>query len=269
MRIILALLALSLSLPALAQNRPFTFTFDGVVTGTPRDGAIQFDPNSSDAHPWTNPALPAYPVGNGDALQIVFKGFLPAFETLPNQPADGIYRAAVRGVQTFGDVTVASINSIIVGMIGGSHNSVDAPLFLSGFDIIFNKNTNEYSIDVGPNDGFNMSSFNISSFALPEYELSADGKTVTTNGNTFDGNNESGSFAVGTDNSITFSGSSIGQAGQPGGFQVGRQGTLGVSGKFSLPTYQAPADVPEPDMLILFGMGAAGLAWGRRQRTAA
>jgi PEP-CTERM motif len=278
MRYSVALITLLISSAAVAA--PFSFSFNGTVTGTPDQGAVRFpDTGAGVATPWSSPALPSYPVAIGDSLNVVFSGSLPDFSNPALQKDSqfsSFYRLNVTGpaIGSGGgapDPLAYIINSVVVGTLGGFSDSVQSPS-VGGFNLLYDPSTGASSIDFGADGSFGMGGLK-----LPAYKLSADGTTVTTNGSTYNPITESGAVASATQNSMSFGvfGSAlIAQEGTAN--PAGRQGSLTLSGTYSIPQSSSSTstssggdpggiDVPDPDMLTLFGMGAAGLMWRRRR----
>lgn len=268
-----------LSAPATAQTIPtdrlINVTFSGTVTNGPAQTIQLRQPDGSFA-PYTGP-LPSYPYNTGDAVTVGFTTRVPTssfYDLNPNlRSADGIYRIGVVGPNNNLSATFGLANNLDVsGPITPAPNS-GQPLGTNGLTIVYNANTDSYSLEL-PRDNWIASLFDAPSFfydAVTNQLTSAPSSCYLGSRSGCD-TQGIGGFSIGSTDLTSVSTSAIPiwqpapvNTQQPA--QVGRF-SLGITGSWNLPTFGNPVDVPEPSSLLLFGLGAGIVASRRRKATA-
>lgn len=288
---------IALSSTAHAQTAPeqktITVAYTGIVTDDINNTIRIRQPDGSTV-PYLGP-VPEYPYKKGDTVTLSFSTVVPTAayydKYVGQQSADGIYRIALTSptagaTSPFGVVSNLDVNGPIRTL-----NTPDGPSVVNGVVIVFDSNTDTYSVDFRP-DGTWFSG----SWDGPGFLYNANTGEVISTPSTFyctaiTGCSSSsialgGGFdLIGTANNMTVANaagipiwrddydgmpSPSGEPKQPiGGFF-----NFSVAGGWSIPTQTGSSSstggvtpVPEPDMLILFGTAAAALVW-RRKRAA-
>lgn len=272
------------------QSRPITVTFSGVVTNSATD-TIRIRQSDGTFTNYTGP-LPDFPYRDGEQVSISFNTVVPTaayYDYIGQTAVDGIYRVALVGPNNGTTNPFGQVRS--VSLPGGTRvtDNSGQPFSVGGLSIVYNANSDSYSIDFGAPPAYNQPANGVGVIGL----LDGPGLAYDPVTQTFS-----------RVNSTCVGGSSTGCAlGGPGGYNFrlasdsvstgnvpifgpdpnGVGGPLsailglfdfGFSGSWNLPTYGAgspvdPVEVPEPSMLLLFGGGVAALAARRRRRPAA
>ena len=260
---------------ALAQesdvSRVVTIRFDGTVTQSAQDTlTIRRQDGSLVEY---SGDLPSYPLKVGDDFSFTAEAVLPTrafYDTTYAGPVaeDGIYRLRL----TSPDAGTSPVTGYIESF------SVSSPLQPTlnlgqlpdaSLSVVYDYGTDSYSLDGGEN-------FFSGSYGAPGYIYDADSATYLPC------SGPQACRATAADDPVIF-----GLQGEGGGTQLSTSGIrvnstdpssgmgtgffdLIFSGGWNLPTYPAQSSsgatpVPAPGMLVLFGAGAAGLAWRRRR----
>ncbi|MCP5396653.1 MAG: hypothetical protein H6918_07960 [Sphingomonadaceae bacterium] len=291
LRFAIILLAGLLVAPSLvsAQTAPLSrtvpITFTGVVTDSVNDTIMVRDATGA-LMPYTGP-LPDFPYHVGDEVTISFNADLPTRAFVDEYLAshgvppstDGTYRIGVASCYYSGCLTPvgAASNIDVSGPINPELN-FGQPTNMR-MDIIYDYNTDSYSIDWGTStlpSGFVAGSFGgpgllydpVTGLYVPCVNASDCRGSAAVDPVLFS------LYANGDGSVVQTSGiaiNAIGGATEPTGLGFFN---LGFTGSWNLPGYAAnPTQVPEPDMLLLFGLAAGVMPlrrWlARRQRAMA
>lgn len=243
---------------AFAQTAPtsktITLTYTGVVTANGTD-SIRIRQADGSYVPYTGP-VPDLPYMKGDQVTISFNATVPtkAFYdsgTYQGQvAADGIYRFRLTTLPTGSGSTLGYAGpSDVSGPISYSPNYGEPPY--TGMSVVYDYNTDTYSIDGGGN-------YFATNLWGPGYAFDPAGNIVACQTSTcapaqYDYN----SFSLrGSADGSTISANNIGIYDPVSGSN--RQGLwdLVFSGSWNLPSYGGTTQVPEPGMLALFGAAA-------------
>ncbi len=272
------------------HSRPITVTFTGVVTNSATD-TIRIRQSDGSFTNYTGP-LPDFPYRDGEQVSISFNTVVPTaayYDYIGQTAVDGIYRVELAGPNNATTSTFGRVQS--VSLPGGTRvtDNSGQPFGIGGLSIVYNANSDSYSIDFGAPSAYNQPANGVGVIGLLDGPgLAYDPATQTLT----------------RVNSSCVGGSSVGCAtGGPGGYNFrlasdtvssgnvavfgpdpnGVGGPLsailglfdfGFTGSWNLPTYGAgspgdPVEVPEPSMLFLFGGGVLALAARRRRRAIA
>jgi hypothetical protein len=273
---IMALAFAALPTVASAQSasiqRVIPITFTGIVANDV-GSSIRIRQPDGTFTAFTGP-VPDYPYVKGDAVSISFNANVPTRDYYTSGAysgqiaADGIYRVAISGRATQGSSSTIGLGDTVdvSGPIQQGSNFGQAP-GMSGLTIVYNSNTDNYSIEF-PNNRWNAGPFDGPSFTYN----SATGNVGT-----------SPTTCIKSQGCTDLGDAGIGLSGNANQISTGNiriydlaNATLGLfnidfNGSWNLPIFGAsgtgdPTDVPAPGSMLLFVGGVALLM--RRQRKA-
>lgn len=266
--------ALTVSTAAAAQDSvPIQVTFTGAVTSGPETSIMVRQPDGS-LGAYTG-VTPAYNYQVNDPVSISFSTTMPTAQYLAANPqipnVDGVVRIPLtmsQGSSGFGYVSPNNFDiSGPLALNGAAQNPG-----MGGMSLVFDSNTGEYSIDIpsgtwafGAVDG-------------PSYDFDFATNTLTSNNSACVTNCFSqvgGITARGTETSVSYRGSIVGQPETAGGSEyVAGSWDMLWNGSWNMPIFGSGSGtssggatpVPEPSVIVLFGGAAAGLMFARRRR---
>jgi len=255
-------------------SRTIPVTFTGVVSSSAADTLMVRQPDGS-MTPYTGP-LPDYPYARGDAVSISFNATLPTREFYDSvytgqKATDGIYRITVSSPYYNGGTAPGGIGNSSVADVFGP---ID-PALNSGqptntrMTIVYDYNTDSYAID-------GSGSFFSGAYSAPGYFYDAVSGAFRLCGVS---GQPSCLPGAGYDPILTaLSGGADGTTVNLGNVRVlsndpsSPAGTgffsLAFLGSWNLPQFGSAAQVPEPEMLWLFGTAIATVGLRRRRRRA-
>jgi hypothetical protein len=280
MKLALVSLALATASVANAQLTPIDATtsrlqlnFTGVVTNDVANTIMIRQPDGSMTR-YTGP-VPDYPYKVGDQIAVSFSTVVPN-SSYYDQPqfagqkaADGIYRFNLLGPGLTGTNGIGVAQGADISGVGTVYGGASQPYSFRGLTVVFDANTNSYSLDL-PNNLWSLAPLNMPSYRYdpntgaisgvnqgcvgvacePDFVLRGDATSASI------GQNTNGIFVQST---LTPE-------------NVGFFDALRFNGGWNLPFFGSgggdPTPVPEPSMMILFGGGAAALMRRRRKAKA-
>lgn len=267
--VVAAASALAVATPAVAQTTGWVdYTFNGTVAITRADETVVRNPDGSTVT-FASEDIPAYRYSAGDRLSTTFRVDLNS-ATLSNPDCGGRFTLTTTG----GACTVYAQVSTPFGNLSYGGATSDSPPLITGIDLVADPATGGWRLDL-PTGTYSMRWVGVN----PYYYDSATGTLSGPTGNIcVDVFNCPTGVITGTATSMVFG--SIPIAGdfgkvRPGynvGYLAGSAGTFALTGGFAGSTGGGggdPTPVPEPGLVGLFALGAAGLVWRRRRaRTA-
>jgi PEP-CTERM motif len=270
------------------QSRPITVTFNGVVTNSATD-TIRIRQADGTTTNYTGP-LPDFPYKDGDQVSISFNTTVPtaAYYAYTGQTAaDGIYRIGLTGPGNSGGV-FGRVSTVSLPTGTRLTDNSGQPFGIGKLSLIYNANTDSYSMDFGTPSAPNVPANGTATIGLLDgagLSYNPTTQTIARTNSTCVGGSAAGCSNGGPGGYVfTLSGDSVSANNIPvfGPDPNGVGGPLsailglfdfGFTGSWNLPTFGAsnpggPIDVPEPSMLLLFGGGVAALMRRRRKATA-
>lgn len=241
--------------------------FNGVITSSITDEITVVD-RDGNAIPYTGP-VPDYPFNTGDLITIGFDAIVPTGETisagLVPASADGIYRFEISPPTILPDFPENASFTNLRGNGGITDNIAfgDGGNLTSGFVMVYDANSDQYSLDFVNLDAQNPFAMGFFDGPMLRYDVDQELLTTVLFSDLFDTERLNW---VGTGANTAFL--DVGILSYSGDQLVDTQvSPIFFEGGWNIPLFgrSDPVQVPEPPIVILFGIAAAGLI-ARRKR---
>lgn len=259
------------------QDRSIDVVFTGVVTSEIGETIKIRQPDGS-LSTYTGP-VPNFPYRKGDEVTVGFTTRVPTAAFYQARPGlrneSDIYSFNITGPNN-GDPGIFGFarGLDVSGAINPTQNFGQS-LGTNGLRIIYDFNTDQYSLDLGDN-GWSAGLFDGPGLSYDPATATLSAVNSSCFGSQQSGCNREGrgGLRIGSDNLNSIGGSDIPiwtpvrlVGGGPFS-QIAGIFSLSFGGSWNLPSFGGgPVDVPEPSMMLLFGAGAGAVVWRRRRKT--